>query len=216
MKKVIISIGREFGSGGRRIGELLARELDIPCYDRHLIEEAACCSGIETRELEDADEMKANRFLFKVPAKANPFTGYGKPMNDTLFAIQSKLIKKYADKGSCVIVGRCADKVLEKCDGLISVFIYAPLKSRVEEVRRRYETDEEEALYLVRQADKIRRNYYNYYAKKKWGDRRSYDLMIDSSHFSEREVAAMIRALVEERKAAWEEEKFTSPNSPEK
>ena len=211
MKKIVISIGREFGSGGRRIGELLAEELEIPCYDRHLIEEAACCSGIEAKELEDADEMKANRFLFKVPAKANPFTGYGKPMNDTLFAIQSQLIKKYADKGSCVIVGRCADKVLEDCGGLISVFVYAPLQSRVEEVRKRYETDEEEALYLVRQADKIRRNYYNFYAKKKWGDRSSYDLMIDSSHFSEREVAAMIRALVEERKAAWEEEKFSSP-----
>lgn len=209
MNKIIISIGREFGSGGRRIGELLAKELEIPCYDRHLIEEAACCSGIETGELEEADEMKANRFLFKVPAKANPFTGYGRPMNDTLFVIQSDLIKKYADKGSCVIVGRCADKVLESSEGLISVFIYAPITSRVSEIMRRYETDEDEALYLVRQADKIRKNYYNFYAKKKWGDRSSYDLMIDSSHFTDREVAAMIQALVQERRAAWEEEKFS-------
>ena len=127
MKKIIISIGREFGSGGRRIGELLAKELEVPCYDRHLIEEAACCSGFETKELEEADEMKANRFLFKVPAKSNQYTGYGKPMNDTLFAIQSELIRKYADAGSCVIVGRCADKVLEKQEGLISVFIYAQM-----------------------------------------------------------------------------------------
>lgn len=209
MNKIIISIGREFGSGGRRIGELLAKELEIPCYDRHLIEEAACCSGIEPVELEEADEMKANRFLFKVPAKANPFTGYGRPMNDTLFMIQSDLIKKYADKGSCVIVGRCADKVLESSEGLISVFIYAPLTSRVSEIMRRYETDEDEALYLVRQADKIRKNYYNFYAKKKWGDRSSYDLMIDSSHFTDREVAAMIQALVQERRAVWEEEKFS-------
>ena len=211
MNKIIISIGREFGSGGRRIGELLAKELEVPCYDRHLIEEAACCSGFETKELEEADEMKANRFLFKVPAKSNQYTGYGKPMNDTLFAIQSELIRKYADAGSCVIVGRCADKVLEKQEGLISVFIYAPLEARVEEIRRRYETDGEEALYLVRQADKIRRNYYNYYAKKKWGDRISYDLMIDSSHFTDREVAAMIRAVSEERKAEWEENKFSTP-----
>mgnify|MGYP003364116719 CR=1 FL=1 len=123
MKKIIISIGREFGSGGRRIGELLAKELEVPCYDRHLIEEAACCSGFETKELEEADEMKANRFLFKVPAKSNQYTGYGKPMNDTLFAIKSELIRKYADAGSCVIVGRCADKVLEKQEGLISVFM---------------------------------------------------------------------------------------------
>lgn len=208
MRKFIISIGREFGSGGRRIGELLAKELEIPCYDRHLIEEAERCSGIDAKELEDADEMKANRFLFKVPAKANPFTGYGRPMNDTLFVIQSELIKKYAGEGSCVIVGRCADKVLEHYAGLISVFIYAPVKARAAEIKRRYETDEEEALYLVRQADKIRKNYYNYYAKKKWGDRSSYDLMIDSSHFTDREVAAMIKALAEERKAVWEEEKF--------
>lgn len=85
MNKIIISIGREFGSGGRRIGELLAKELEVPCYDRHLIEEAGCRSGFETKELEEADEMKANRFLFKVPAKSNQYTGLGKPMNDTLF-----------------------------------------------------------------------------------------------------------------------------------
>ena len=114
--------------------------------------------------------MKANRFLFKVPAKSNQYTGYGKPMNDTLFAIQSELIRKYADAGSCVIVGRCADKVLEKQEGLISVFIYAPLEARVEEIRRRYETDGED-----------------------------------------REVAAMIRAVSEERKAEWEENKFSTP-----
>ncbi len=209
MKNFVISIGREFGSGGRRIGQLLAEELGIPCYDKHLIEEAAECGGFEKTELEEADEMKANRFLFKVPAKANPFTGYGKPMNDTLFVIQSELIKKYAREGSCVIVGRCADKVLEGSRGLLSVFIYSPMEKRVEEIRRRYETDEEEARYLVRQADKIRKNYYSYYAHKKWGDRSSYDLMIDSSRFTDREVAAMIRALIAEKMAVWEEEKFS-------
>lgn len=209
MRRIIISIGREFGSGGRRIGELLAKQLEIPCYDRHLIEEASCCSGIEAKELEEADEMKANRFLFKVPAKANQFTGYGRPMNDTLYVIQSELIKKYAGNGSCVIVGRCADKVLESCEDLISVFIYAPLKDRVKEIRRRFDTDEEEALYLVRQADKIRKNYYNFYTKKKWGDRSSYDLMIDSSHFTDWEVAAMIQALAKERQAVREEERIT-------
>lgn len=208
MKNFVISIGREFGSGGRKIGQLLAEELGVPCFDKHLIEEAAKCSGFEKTELEEADEMKANRFLFKVPAKANPFTGYGRPMNDTLFVIQSELIKKYARDGSCVIVGRCADKVLAGNGGLISVFIYAPLERRVEEIQKRYETDGEEARYLVKQADKIRKNYYSYYTQKKWGDRSSYDLMIDSSRFTDREVAAMIRALIEEKMAVQEEEKF--------
>ena len=82
MKQIIIAIGREFGSGGHNLGESLAKELGIPCYDRHLIEEAAVCGGFKMEELEEADEMKANRFLFKVPAKCNPFTGYGKPMWD--------------------------------------------------------------------------------------------------------------------------------------
>ena len=89
MKNFVITIGREFGSGGHNLGQSLAKELGIPCYDRHLIEEAAVCGGFKMEELEEADEMKANRFLFKVPAKCNPFTGYGKPMNDTLFVVQS-------------------------------------------------------------------------------------------------------------------------------
>lgn len=155
MSKVVISIGREFGSGGRKIGQELAESLGIPCYDRHLIEGAEVCSGYEKKELEHADEMKANRFLYKTPSKANPYTGYGKPVNDTLFVVQSKLIKQYAEEGSCVIVGWCADK--------------------------------------------IRRNYYSCYSKKNWGDKSSYDLMIDSSRFTHQEVALMLKAVIEER-----------------
>ena len=124
MKNFVITIGREFGSGGHNLGKSLAKELGIPCYDRHLIEEAAVCGGFKMEELEEADEMKANRFLFKVPAKCNPFTGYGKPMNDTLFVVQSQLIREYAKKGPCIIVGRCADKILEETEGLISLFIW--------------------------------------------------------------------------------------------
>lgn len=199
MKSYVITIGREFGSGGRRIGEMLARELGIPCYDKHLIEEAEALSGIEKSELEKADEMAANRFLYTVPNTPNRFTGYGKPMNDTLFVIQSELIKKYADEGPCVIIGRCADAVLKDYKNRISIFIYAPAAERIDELMRRYETDREEAAYLMKQADKIRRNYYNYYAKKKWGDRFSYDLLIDSSRFSEEEITAMIRGLAAER-----------------
>lgn len=201
MKNFVISIGREFGSGGRAIGQLLAEELKVPCYDRHLIEEASDCSGIEKEQLEKADEMTVNRMLYTVPSKANRYTGYGKPMTDTLFVIQSELIKKYAAQGSCIIIGRCADKVLQEDEGLISVFIYAPVEKRLSELMKRYDTDRREAEYLLKQADKIRRNYYNYYAGKKWGDRSSYDLMIDSSRFSEREVAAMIRGLIRERQA---------------
>lgn len=199
MKNYIISIGREFGSGGRRIAMLLAEELGVPCYDRHLIEEAAACSGIEKEELEKADEMAANPFLYTIPSKANPFTGYGKPMTDTLFAIQSQLIRQYADQGSCIIVGRCADKVLEDYENLLSVFIYAPIEVRIAELIRRYNTDREEAVYLMKQADKIRKNYYAHYTGKKWGDRSSHDLMIDSSRFSEREIAVMIREVILER-----------------
>ena len=181
MKNFVITIGREFGSGGHNLGKSLAKELGIPCYDRHLIEEAAVCGGFKMEELEEADEMKANRFLFKVPAKCNPFTGYGKPMNDT------------------IIVGRCADKILEETEGLISLFIYAPMEARVKEIMRRYETDEKEAEYLIKQADKIRKNYYNFYAKKTWADKASYNMLIDSSRISEKELAAMLRALLTAR-----------------
>ena len=199
MKNFVITIGREFGSGGHNLGQSLAKKLGIPCYDRHLIEEAAVCGGFKMEELEEADEMKANRFLFKVPAKCNPFTGYGKPMNDTLFVVQSQLIREYAKKGPCIIVGRCADKILEETEGLISLFIYAPMEARVKEIMRRYETDEKEAEYLIKQADKIRKNYYNFYAKKTWADKASYDMLINSSRISEKELAAMLRALLTAR-----------------
>ena len=167
MKNFVITIGREFGSGGHNLGQSLAKELGIPCYDRHLIEEAAVCGEFKMEELEEADEMKANRFLFKVPAKCNPFTGYG--------------------------------KILEETEGLISLFIYAPMEARVKEIMRRYETDEKEAEYLIKQADKIRKNYYNFYAKKTWADKASYDMLIDSSRISEKELAAMLRALLTAR-----------------
>lgn len=201
MRNYVISIGREFGSGGRKIGQLLAEELGVPCYDRHLIEEAVHLSGFEKEQVEKADEMTVNRLFYSVPGKANKFTGYGKPMTDTLFAIQSELIKKYAAQGSCIIIGRCADSVLRENPDLISVFISAPMEVRISELQKRFETDRAEAIYLMKQADRIRKNYYNYYSEKKWGDRSSYDLIIDSSSFSDREVAAMIRGLIEERKA---------------
>ena len=97
---------------------------------------------------------------------------------------QSQLIREYAKKGPCIIVGRCADKILEETEGLISLFIYAPMEARVKEIMRRYETDEKEAEYLIKQADKIRKNYYNFYAKKTWADKASYDMLIDSSRIS--------------------------------
>lgn len=196
MNKYVITIGREFGSGGHKYGQFLAKKFGIPCYDRHLIEEAAELGDFKLKEIEDADEMKANRFLFKVPAKCNAFTGYGKPMNDTLFVVQSRLIKEYADNGPCIIVGRCADKILQDYDGLISLFIYAPMKNRLEEIKKRYNTDTKEAEYLIKQADKIRKNYYNFYAKKTWADKTSYDMMIDSSRISEDELADMLQALL--------------------
>lgn len=199
MNHYVITIGREFGSGGRRIGRHLAAELGIPCYDRHLIEEAEELSGIGRAELEKADEMAAHPLLYSIPNKPNPFTGYGKPMNDTLFAIQSHLIQNYADQGPCMIIGRCADRVLEGREHKLSIFIYAPAEVRIGELMSRYRTDREEAAYLMRQADRIRKNYYSHYAKKKWGDRSSYDLMIDSSRFTEEEVAAMIRGILTER-----------------
>lgn len=199
MKSFVISIGREFGSGGRRMGQHLAEGLGIPCYDRHLTEEAAVRGGFGKKELEEADEMRANRFLFKVPARSNPYTGYGKPMNDTLFAIQSGLIQEYAAKGPCIIVGRCADWVLADTPGLLSLFFYAPKAVRIQEIMRRYETDEKEAAYLIRQADRIRRNYYQYYTRKKWADKSSYDMMFDTSRVREQELLSMLRALLAER-----------------
>lgn len=185
-KSIIYTIGREFGSGGRKVGSMLAEKLGIPFYDKELLELAAKESGFNEELFKKADE-KPNKFFFysSVMANypvANTMLGYNElSLNDQLFLIQSQTIRNLAEKGPCVIIGRCADYVLRDRDDAISIFITADLESRTERAIKVYEVDEKKARDVCIKSDKNRASYYNSFTDGKWGFASNYDLTLDSA-----------------------------------
>lgn len=169
MENLIITINRENGSGGRYIGELLAKKLNIKCYNNELLTELLK----QTKEkIEDNnDEIKEKGRMY--------FAGI--ETNTKIFNAQSKIIKEIAKKESCVIIGRCADFVLKDHQNKISIFIHAPLGSRIERITRRKEHSIVNAEKEITKEDKARGNYYNYYTGQNWIDVRNYDITIDTS-----------------------------------
>lgn len=184
MKKVIICVGRQLGSGGLEIGRMLAEEFGAKFYDRELLNLAAQESGFSPEFFKQNDERKGFlRSLLHMPA---PHVGDNNfyPNNfsqEGLFKFQSDAIKKAADEGSCVFVGRCADYVLRDREDVVNVFITASMEARVELISRVKNLDAEAAHKLIEHVESRRANYYNYYTGKKWGAAASYDLCIDSS-----------------------------------
>lgn len=188
MSKMIITIGREFGSGGRTIGKMVAERLGVECYDDKIIDEAAKISGFTTEFIQDIDENSPNSLLYSIVMN----TAYGVPfwsksrdnisLDTQVFFAQREVILKLA-RNPCVIVGRCADYVLRNEKKLLRCFIYAPLNDRIVRAVNEYGMDEYNAQKLVQHADKGRRNRYNAYTDRIWGARENYDLMINSSLF---------------------------------
>ncbi|MDL2236736.1 cytidylate kinase-like family protein [Christensenellaceae bacterium OttesenSCG-928-K19] len=182
----IITLGRQFGSGGREIGRMLAQRMDVPFYDRDLIRLAAEESGYNSEVLESADEKATNIFLQSFATTA--YTAGSRislpteiSLNDKLFFAQADVIKKAAEKGPCVIVGRCADYILRDRSDCLNVFIHAPLETRIERVMNLYKLGltYEEAKNTILKTDKKRANYYNYYSNKEWNSIESYDLTLN-------------------------------------
>ncbi len=183
-KKFVITIGRQLGAGGRLLAEELGKRLGVPVYNREIIDEAAKQSGMATELFEKADEHESNLTPLGTGIWGfGSMTTQGYINNDTLFAIQSQTIQSLADRGSCIIVGRCADYVLREREGVLSVFISAPLEDRVERLCSACAKDEKECRALIASADRKRSSYYNYYTFKTWGAAESYDLCLNSSHF---------------------------------
>lgn len=184
--KVVFTIARQFGSGGREIGEKLAGRLGIPFYDKSLIHLAAKESGIDEDLFDFADEKAFHRFWTTSAGNAgcygNRISLFNEmPMNDKLFVIQSNIIRKLADNGSCVIVGRCADYILRNEHDTIPVFIHANEQDRLNRVIHTYGVDEKDAKDVMAKTDKRRASYYNYYSGGKWGRADNYDLSINTS-----------------------------------
>lgn len=184
--KVIFTIARQFGSGGRDVGKKLAESLGIPFYDKSLIQIAAKESGIEESLFHSVDEEPSNSFWDALTINANIFgsltsTYSSMPINDKLFIIQSNVIKNVAAKESCVIVGRCADYILRDEPGLIRVFVHGKEEDKLHRIIHQYGVPEADAKGLMVKTDKKRSSYYNYYADGKWGRAENYDLALNTS-----------------------------------
>lgn len=201
-KKVIITIGREYGSGGRDVGKRLAEELNIPFYDKELITMAAQESGFNKELFEKNDEhvSYSNNYLAAIGyVLGSPVAGLTDiSMNDQLYFIQAHVIEELAEKGSCVIVGRCADYVLRDCNDVVSVFIHANREERMLRiVNDCHACAQEEAVSLMEKTDKKRGNYYNYYTNRNWADASNYHLSIDSSQIGIENCVSLIKSYLE-------------------
>ena len=179
MKKRIITIGREFGSGGRTIGREVARKLGIPCYDQELIEKMAEESGFTKEYVENESEYASHRSWAGTAFASEQSFGY--PTNqDRLWAIQHKIISEIGQRESCVIVGRCADTILEDSADLLKVFIHADFQARARRIVEKYGETEVPTEKRLREKDKRRALYYQLYTDKKWGAIENYHIILDS------------------------------------
>ena len=187
-KKLIITIGRQYGSGGNEIGRKLAGELGIDFYDKNILRMNSDESGIKESYFHLADEKAGSRLLYRIvsgmtPEMREPSFGSDLISADNLFRFQSEVIRKLAEEQSCVIVGRCADYVLEDADNieLVRIFIYSDMDARIRRVKEKELYAPEDIKKNVKRIDKERRNYYRYYTGRGWADPENYDLLINTS-----------------------------------
>ena len=182
----VITIGRQFGSGGREIGEKLAEHFGIKCYDKELLSRAAKDSGFCEEMIKTHDERPTNSFLYNLVMDTYSF-GYNAssfvdmPISHKVFLAQFDAIKKLASEGPCVMVGRCADYALSEYKDCFSVFVHADTDWRINRLSQKHNKTAKEAKDMINKTDKSRSSYYNYYTNKKWGAASSYNLCVDSS-----------------------------------
>ena len=197
MSQIIISIGREFGSGGRVIAQQLADKFGLPLYDRHLITEIAQRMGMTPEEVEKYNEVP------KIKILSRTVKGYSNSIEDNIAEMQFDIIDQKAASGeSFVVVGRCSETKLKNYPALVSLFILGDMDKKIERVMSVYELDRENAERFILKKDKKRKRYHNYHVSGKWGDSRLYDLSVNSSKLGIDKTADMladyIRARMEE------------------
>jgi len=201
---LIITIGRECGSGGRHIGKKLAEELGVKCYDKELIDVAVKKSGLCKEIFETHDEKPTSSFLYSLVMDTYSL-GYASsaymdmPLNHKVFLAQFDTIKQIASEESCVIIGRCADYALADFPNVVTVFITADEDVKIKTLMERHDMTEAQAKSFMAKTDKKRASYYNYYSSKRWGDSKSYDLCINSSKVGMDGAIRIIKAFAEEK-----------------
>lgn len=198
--KTIITIGRQFGSGGKEVGIRVAKELGIPFYDKELLQEAAKKSGLCEKIFESFDE-RPKSLLYSIAMDAYPFgiSGTGDSLEQQVYLATFETIRRLADQGPCVMIGRCADYALAENPDNLSIFIYAPMDVRIQRVARRQNLTPEKARQLIVKTDKRRASYYEYYSSRKWGAVDSYDFCLDSSYLGLGGTVELIRAMVDHK-----------------
>lgn len=200
----VITIAREYGSGGRTIGQMLARDLNVNYYDKELLTLASNDSGINEALFEKADEKVKATALFRIaksayngeliPPESDDFVS-----NDNLFNYQAKIIRELAKEESCVIIGRCSDYVLKDYDNVLSVFIHAPLDFCLEQAAKKHSMSRKELEKFVERTNKRRAEYYKYFTKRNWTDAKNYDLCLDSSKLGFERCVEEIKAYMKVR-----------------
>ena len=178
MRYKVITISREFGSGGRTVGKQLAEKLGIPCYDREIIEKVAEESGYDKQYIEETGEYTKGGILNTIFQSRS--YGYSPSNEDIIWKIQAELIRKLAREGPCVIVGRCADYILRDDPEVLRVFIHASMEFRAKRIVEEYGEREDSPQKRLRDKDKQRSAYYDYYTDMRFGDGRNYHLCLDS------------------------------------
>lgn len=206
-KQFVIVIGRQFGSGGHAIGVRLSELLGVPLYDKEILAHIAQEQGITPERLQKMDEDLKGNHMLNVGLQTQKFRPFNPGLlfetdtsamitRDQAFQWQAKKIRELAEKGSCIIIGRCADVILKEHPGLVSVFITAPLADRESRISRLHpdhpRLNGETYIEFIRKTDKARANYYNYHTDRKWGDLGNYHLCLDSSRLGIEGAAALI------------------------
>ena len=176
MKYPIITIAREHGSGGRVIAQKIGKELDIPVYDKTIIDIAAQESGLSPEFIAEAEKRRSTTFLYNLYLSMTSVS-----IVDQVYLAQAHVIENIAKEGPCIIVGRCADHILRNCKNLLRVFIYAPKKERIRRIIEEYKEKIEDPSVYLDKVDKQRAIYHNTFSDTQWGDHRNYHLMLDSS-----------------------------------
>ena len=199
MTKSIITIGRQYGSGGREIGKKLADQLGIPFYDNELLDIAAKKSGICEELFQTNDEKPTSSLLYSLVMGS--YGGDSLPFNHKIFLAQFDAIRSIADEGPCVIIGRCGDYALEDYPNLINIFIHADLKLRVKRAIENYGIESGKAEDFVLKTDKKRASYYNFYSSRKLGNLDNYDLTVDSGFLGIDNTVELIKKFIELKEA---------------
>ena len=207
----IITVGRQYGSGGREVAKKLAEIMNVSFYDKELLAEASKDSGICQEVMETFDEKQGKRGFFSMmgnlQGRMDPAGMYLEmPLNHRIFLAQVDTIRRIADQGPCVIVGRCADYVLRDHENVLNVFIKASMEERVKRITKLYDLDPMKAEETIRKTDKQRATYYNYYATGTWGDVSNYHLTLDTGVLGVDGAVELIRRAVELRQDKAEED----------